>query len=592
MNWLDRAETLLSRLPIKNRATHRMVPFHLYRNQKILMEKIKEQWEKERKLRIIILKARRVGMSSLVDGLLWCYGLAFPNKNIKILSHLAGTSDELFRVPSDLSRACPGFPLADIQMKRIFFRHPGGDSTITLATAGTPESGRGGTLSALHLSEAAKYPAAEIFTAMITSVAKGDESIIVIESTANGREGPGLPFFEYWNDAVQGLNGYIPVFLSWLDDPACVLPAEGADDAPATDLEKELMAAPFHATKEQIAFMRVTMAAECRNLEHVWLTEYPHSPRVAFQVSGEPAFARDELAYAERTVKEPLCRGKFVRTPGTGFKFLKDSVGPVFLWRFPFDKNGKADGMKYYIGADSAAGVEGGDFAAYCVLCGQTGELAARFAEIVDPETLADQLDIAGRWFNNAMINPELTGGLGRWTLVKLRDVFRYPNICRWKGRFDRKRGKDISNALGFEMNNATRRLIIDATRSGLRMGMKNEPGGLQVHDAALVSQIDQCTLKEWRWEVEKDHDDILVAYAIACLTREEFPPPRMQFAPKTILDQPTPQGKLAEVGVTVQKSELDDIFIKEMKQQMRLAGLRANMRATGRKQIDRLAGI
>ena len=570
-----------------------MVPFNLYRNQKILMAAMKKQWAEEGKLRIIILKARRVGMSSLVDGLLWCYGMAFPNKNIKILSHLAGTSDELFRVPSDLSRAFPNFASKDIQMKRIFFPHDEGDSQITLATAGTPEAGRGGTLSALHLSEAAKYPAEEIFTSMITSVSKGEESIIVIESTAAGREGPGKPFFDYWNNAVKGVNGYIPVFLSWLDDPVCVLPAEGAEDAPADELEKELMAEPFHATKAQIAWMRSTKSSDCQDLEHVWLTEYPHSPRVAFQVSGEPAFARDELAYAEKTVKPPLCRGQFVRTPNGSFRFQKDDLnGPVFLWKFPFDKNGKGDGYKYYIGADSAAGVEGGDFAAYCVLCGQTGELAARFAERVDPETLADQLDMAGRWFNLAMVNPELTGGLGRWTLVKLRDVFRYPNICRWKGRFDRKRGKDISNALGFEMNNATRRLIIDATRSGLRMGMKNQAGGLQVYDEALVSQIDLCTLKEWRWEVERDHDDILVAYAIACLTREEFPPPRMVLAAKNTMDQQGPRDKLAESGIAVQKSELEDRFVSEMRQQMRNAGLRANMRGNGRKHIDRLVGI
>ncbi len=235
-NWLDRAELLLSRLPIKNRQTHRMVAFNLYRNQKILIEKAKEQWDREGKLRIIILKSRRVGMSSLVEGLLWCYGMAFPNKNIKILSHLATTSDELFRVPSDLARAFPGFDKDDIQKRKIFFRHPQGDSGITLATAGTPEAGRGGTLSALHLSEAAKYPAAEIFTSMITSVAKGDESIIVIESTANGTEGVGQPFFEYWENAEKGLNGYIPIFLSWLDDVDCILPEEGAaDESPSAE---------------------------------------------------------------------------------------------------------------------------------------------------------------------------------------------------------------------------------------------------------------------------------------------------------------------------------------------------------------------
>jgi len=123
-------------------------------------------------------------------------------------------------------------------------------------------------------------------------------------------------------------------------------------------------------------------------------------------------------------------------------------------------------------------------------------------------------------------------------------------------------------------------------------IGLLREAGGLQVYDESLVSQIDLCTLKEWRWEVERDHDDILVAYAIACLTREEFPPPRMVLAAKNTMDQQGPRDKLAESGIAVQKSELEDRFVSEMKQQMRNAGLRANMRGNGRRHIDRLQGI
>lgn len=592
-NWLDRAEVLLSRLPVKHIRSNKMVPFHWNTNQAKRAAMVKEQWAKEGKIRVLDLKSRRVGVSAQTEAWAWCFGLGFPNMNIKIVAHLAGSAEELFRVPSDLSRAFPGFASEDIQMKRIFFPHPGGQSQITLATAGTPAAGRGGTLSMLHMSEAAYYPSDDSFTSMITSVSKGPGSVVVIESTANGREGPGEAFYEYWTNAVAGRNGYIPIFLCWLEDPACVRPEEEAEDAPVDDLEKELMLPPFNASREQIAWMRQTKAEDCRDVEVKWLQDYPHCPEVAFQVSGFPAFAREELAYAEGTIKKPLCRGRFTRS-GASFKFVKDDNGPVHIWRFPFDKNGKADGMKYYIGADSAAGLEDRDFAAYAVLCGQTGELAARFAETVDPEILADQLDMAGRYYNLAMVNPELTGGLGRWTLVKLRDVFRYPNICRWKGRFDRKRGKDISNALGFEMNNATRRLIIDATRSAIRMGMRKEPGGAVVNDRALMTQLSLCTIKEWRWEVSRGHDDILVAYAIAMLTREEFPPPRMQFAPKNLLDgEMTPADKAAaNMGIVVQKSELEDIFHREMRQQMRLAGLRGNMRGTGRKNIDRLVGI
>jgi len=173
--------------------------------------------------------------------------------------------------------------------------------------------------------------------------------------------------------------------------------------------------------------------------------------------------------------------------------------------------------------------------------------------------------------------------------------VFRYPNIYVWKGRDDRKRGKVRSIALGFEMNTATRRLIIDATRSGLRMGLRGEAGGLVVYDRALMSQIGLCTLKEWRWEVERGHDDIAVAYFIACLTREQYPPPRMSFAPKNTAEfaNATPQEQMADLGVNIQRNpELEAMFLREMKRIRTSAGITANMRGTGKRSINRLYGI
>ena len=594
MDWLDRSRTLLSRLPIKDRESHRVVPFNFYPSQVRRLEMMKEQWRTQGHVRIIDLKSRRVGFSSQTTALFTTRGLGFPNMNMKVVAHLSTSAEELFRVPSDLMRGFPGFPLEDIQQKKIYFRHPEGDSHLTIATAGTPAAGRGGTLSALLLSEAASYTDDEIFTAMISSVSKGPGSIIVIESTANGREGPGAAFAEYWDEAVAGRNGYIWNFASWLQDPAFIRPEEEASDAPIDDLEKELMAAPFYATRAQIAWMRRTKADDCRNIESKFLQDFPHCPEVAFQISGSPAFPRDELAYAEGTVKPPLARGKFVRTgAGTmGFKWVKDDNGPWFIWKFPFDANGRADGLKYYGGADAALGMEEGDFAAIAMLCGQTGELAARFAERVPPEMLADQMDMVGRYYGNAIMNPELTGNLGRWALIKLRDVFRYPNIYSWKGRDDRKRGKSHSIALGFEMNQATRRLIIDACRSGLRMGIRKEAGALIIHDRALMSQLSLCTLKEWRWEVLRGHDDILVAFMIACLTREQYPPMRMSFAPKNTMDE-TPAQKMQGLNVKPEKSEIESQIIREMGSMRRRAGLDANMRGGPRRYArDRLVGI
>jgi len=932
--WLDRSRTLLSRLPIKNRQTHAMTQFTFFPSQERRLQKMREQWRREGHIRIIDLKARRVGFSSQTTGLLWCRGLGFPNMNMKIVAHLAPSAEELFRVPSDLSRGFPQFPLEDIQQKKIYFRHSNGDSHLTIATAGTPAAGRGGTLSGLLLSEAAKYYDPEIFVAMISSVSKGPGSIVVIESTANGREGPGEAFYEYWNEAVAGKNGYIANFASWLEDPDFIRPEEEAEDAPRDDLEKELMAPPFNATREQIAWMRRTKAEDCRNVETAFLTDFPHClsgntrvqtsrgiiylselklddrvsgkniigvfhegeqptkritfnsgreidvtdehlfpllsgkltrvsdlkvgdtiplsildfapsyylvqwedfggvkchlvidedwgrflgyfmgdgsyhgaqvsicctrkdddvvedverlfdkilgghqtrnpsvgsteirvsrpaflglmeklgiratgldkrgdrlpmrkvcvpeciwrsprivvrefirslfeadgwnaweghsikfysqyrsfvqevqllllgfgvtstikrastrregkvfegwwlylraseslryhqdigfigkrknvcapykhlgrkslpiiladtistiesvglrevydvrltgdnlfnanglithncPEVAFQISGDPALPREELAYCEKTIRPPIARGKFYRpSPHAKIEFHKDDNGPVFLWKYPVNENNKPDGLHYFIGADAALGTEEGDFTAYCCLCGETGELACRFAERVPPEILAEQLNMCGNFYNLAMVNIELTGNLGRWALKVLRDTYRYSNIYTWKGRDDRRRGKTRSISLGFEMNQATRRLIVDAARSGIRMGMNFQPGGLVLNDRALMGQIGGMTIKEWRWEIKRDHDDIAVAWMIACLTREQYPPPRMKFAPKNIMDPQNPKEMLAGIPI---KEEISGMIRREMTM---------FMKAAKTKHRDRLVGV
>ena len=370
-------------------------------------------------------------------------------------------------------------------------------------------------------SECAMYESGDSFVSMLSAVSKGPDTMIFLESTANGREGPGEDFADYWDGAVRGDNDFVPIFLSWLDDPACVADPEEAEDAPADDLEKELME-HFGASLAQIAWMRRTKSTECRNLEQLFLQEYPHTPDVAFQVSGDPAFPRDELAYAESTVKDAVATGTLYRA-GLRWEFKSDARGHLALWEYPNPRH------KYYIGADAALGGEEGDFAAYCIYNGTTGNVAARFAERIHPEQLADQLDMAGRWYHNAMVNIELTGNLGRWAQKLLRDSYMYPNVYRWKGKDDRMRGHHKSIALGFETTQATRRLLFDSFRYALRLGLNGEPGGLSINDRVLMSQMSSATIKDWSWDVRHGHDDVLMASMIAVLTCSQYPPPRFE---------------------------------------------------------------
>lgn len=473
-------------------------------------------------------------MSSWFDGLAFAHCLARPQAHAMIVAHLKDVADKgLFRVPKDLgvslndrfSGAC------DVRARSIIFQHTLGASNLDIATAGSVGAGRGMTLTFLHLSEAAQYPGADSFLSILPAVSEAPDTIIALESTALGRTGIGETFYEYWQSANKTgskWNGFTPIFLSWLDDPACKRNPSEAEDAPATDFERDLMKKPFNATREQIAWMRMVLEGQCRGSELMFSQEYPWTPEVAFVATGDPAFTTAEIHYALSTKRPPIMRGSFSRN-GNQVTFTKNQKGKTYIWEEVKPT------CHYYVGVDCARGIEAetgrasGDFAAYVVLNGTTGDIAARFCDWVNPIEMANDVDMAGRYYNKAMMNIELTGNLGLWCQQVLRDQYMYPNWYIWKGKDDKMPGKSKSHAMGFETQGRSRDLLLATFRGKLHDGMKNSPGGLALRDEELIRQMDLMTMATgMRWEIEHGHDDVFMACCFAVIACSQYPPPNI----------------------------------------------------------------
>ena len=530
---LTRVIDFLAKLPIKHRDTGVMVPFRLFPNQVTAMRALAKQYEEKRKIRAIFLKSRRVTVSSLVDSLLFCDALWRPNRENLIAAHMKDTAEGLFRVPRDLALALNKQAYTcRVMSKRIEVRHGTGTSLLDIMTAGTIASGRGLTLSGLHLSEAAQYPGQDSFLSLLPAVSKGEDSSVFVESTAFGKTGIGETFYKFWQAAVGRKNDYVTIFLGWLTDPACLGDEQLAADAPATDLEKELMGKPFLATREQIAWMRSVLEAECQGYEKVFLQEYPHTPSVAFIATGDPAFTAEEINFAESTCAKPMASGH-MEWKGLKPRFIRTQGGTLSLWEEP------KDGHKYYIGMDAAVGVESGDFAAISVFDGSTGRQVAQYADKVVPEVVAFLLNCIGHYFNKGLINGELTGNSGREVLRILRDRYHYPNLANWKGKDDKILGSGArrSPTLWWEMTSYSRRKLFDCFRIAIRGGMRKDDFSAIVRDVALWTQMADASLSDWgRWEVERGHDDILVSAMLAVVTYAQNPVPRMS-GQKNLID-------------------------------------------------------
>lgn len=534
---LNHVEKLLAKLTIRDRDGKGRVPFKFNPNQQIIMRKLHEWQAKGKPLWYICAKSRRVGISAQAGGLLMCHSLEMDMAEALIVAHQAKSSKELFKIPQMLVKGIPVPGIDTSNQNKIVFPHDHGDSTLTIATAGSVVGGRGMTLTGLHGSEVAYWAGAESFASLLPSVQRSSDSIIVLESTANGTVGIGETFYAYWNAAVEGRNDFCPIFLTHLDDPFCrnfdaVVRDIGEGDI--ADYEREMVTLMKRRKigkqeqQERISWVRSTLETQCQGLSIMLEQEYPITAEMAFVSTGLPAFEKSEMSWAEECVQEPKAIGRFASAGDQLAGVWEDrGDGEWHVWEFPLA------GCHYYLGADAAAGEElgesgqsrpVGDFSSIYIWNGETGNLAAKMAGRISPDFLADEVNKAGRYYNNAMASIELTGNLGRWALVRLRDKHRYPHFYRWKGRDDYIGKRNMmanKSGIGWDTNPATRELMFSAFRCALREGR------IFPRSRALVNQMRNCSrIEGFKWELRRGFDDELCAGLIAWIAREQWAPP------------------------------------------------------------------
>jgi len=151
---------------------------------------------------------------------------------------------------------------------------------------------RSQTLQALHISEFGKIAnenpkrAEETKTGTLQAIAPGNAAII--ESTAEGDN----DFKEMWDDAEgvipeeRGPKDFLPVFLSWADDPDCLLGVPQKDTKESIEYFDEHENNGWTFTDEQ----KWWWIAQYRELKTKIYQEYPLTPEEAFRASRQGAY--------------------------------------------------------------------------------------------------------------------------------------------------------------------------------------------------------------------------------------------------------------------------------------------------------------
>jgi len=490
---------------------------------------------------MVFLKARRIGLSTLATGIGQAHCIAHSGALARCIAQNAEVAAANFAMACSFREDCrdlyPGAPKPT--KKTLLWPHSDGpDSQFTHHTAATVHGQRGLTSSYIHLTEAAFYPYAGAFTSLLNTLSKDPNNVCIVETTANGMEGPGEAYYQYWEAAVAGDNEFLPIFLPWWEDPAYQLPEEFALDAPGDEYEKFLMNDIKHwktgkkvkITKAQIAWFRETLSTRCEGIIERWRQEYPSTPEEAFIATGNPAFTLEEMQYAENSVVKVPWRGRCVLTADQKHAEIQKSIdGPLALYETP------QKGHHYFIGVDSARGEEStmapGDYAALGCINGETGCVAATYMSRVSPEELSSVAAALGYYFNGAMLNVELNN-LGYVTMRELRDRLFYPLQYLWKGRDDRADKSKQGMAYGFETSDRYRRMMFNLYRTALH---RKE---VVPKDKTLVDQMKKAKMEMgWRWNVAVGHDDLLMSVLLAWIAKEQNHPTACQSkSPRNVL--------------------------------------------------------
>lgn len=426
-----------------------ITPFVLNKAQGLLLEAIDNQLATDGKVRIIILKARQMGLSTVVGG--WLYHQTSQRKAQKtiVVTHLAESTKSLFDMTKRYHDNCPEILRPHTKYssrKELSFDIL--DSAYAVATAGGDGVARGETITQAHLSELAFWPPAtrkENLNAILQAIPNTKGSAIFVESTANGVTGP---FYELWRGAVEGTNGFLPVFLPWNIQDEYREPVP--PNFKRTPEEEELVE-KHGLDDEQLMFRRKKIAATGREL---FMQEYPLTAEEAFITSGRPIFHLEKLQKQLEKAPDPIDRLALEQD-----EWLSNPRGELLIYKQ------HDPGETYYIGADISMGVRGGDWSVAQVLDSKKRQVAV-FRAHVHPDYFATVLYHLGMYFNVAKIVPE-NNNHGILTCTRLGKDLAYPNVYMTTD-VDKLTEKETMK-IGFSTNVKTKPLIIDQLRAALR---------------------------------------------------------------------------------------------------------------------------
>ena len=384
-----------------------LAPFIFNEAQKDIANTLREY------CRIIILKARQLGSSTIIAGLFYVDTIMNPGTNTALIGYNSDLTSELLDKVKTFYRTTPSAIRPTIRYNSKYeISFPAVDSKI-LVLPSTETVGRGYTLRNCLVTELAFWEKAEEKMAALEASVPIDGHLI-IESTPNF---VGNLYHRLWVSD----NDYIKKEYGWW----------------------------WGYTKKEIEIIRKRMNNPMR-----FAAEY----ELEFLTSGRAVF--DQLM-VKKMRKNILKVGD--KHPVTGD--IVEEIDGLRIYR-----KVKPDDL-IVCGGDVSEGVMGGNYSVAIFFDRKTGEEVAFYRGLIAPDRFGDKLDQWGRIFNNALMTIEVNNH-GLTTLTVLKQKL-YPCIYFRPTKLETT-AEVYADKMGWKTNKLTRPLLIDEFSQAVRDGLIN----------------------------------------------------------------------------------------------------------------------
>jgi hypothetical protein len=486
--------------------------------QRRFIQLVQEERDLGRPVRIVGLKPRQVGLTSVAGALIYHATALFPQVESRIVSDSLESAQAIHQRNEVFHQKSPLMwqpMLARSSRREILFDNPrrskrrdrpGLGSRILAETAKNANLGRSHTINNFLGSEVAYWKdGLERALAIMNAVPEKPGTLVVLESTANG---VGDYFHEMCLKAMKPGSAWRFFFFSWLEHPEYVREEDAEYNAEALDEEEEILRTVHGATPAQLTWRRYTIANKCGGLAEKFHQEYPTTPEEAFITSGRPAF---NYAHLQIQRAKHLRVGRAIKLTLVG----DNAQGPVIH----AEANEKSNlivyeppksGHLYVFGADPSKGLEEGDFQ-----CGEgvdvlTQEQVCEWHGLQDPAVFADELFLAAAWYNLAILVVEKNGeGINVLSRLVARQ---YPRLYA-EEEWDSEKNR-VAHKRGWHQDEQKKHLIL----SELKNGINPVVGRLKIRSERLIHEMEIMRRDRLgKYGAPRgDHDDRVSGMALA----------------------------------------------------------------------------